>query len=244
MIAFILKLFLAHIIGDFILQPAKWVEEKTKLKIRSRFLYYHLAVHTIALTLLLAFQFKYWLGITIIMISHLIIDLIKIYFQSSKNRRWFFFADQFLHLLILVFVTSIYYRLLPEGFAIHHTKLLLIISALACVSTVAAILMQVIISRWDHLSIGPEVKEEGLEKAGYYIGILERLFVFGFIVLGHWEGVGFLLAAKSIFRFGDLSKAKDRKLTEYILIGTLLSFGIAVCVALSYLWILKFIHLP
>jgi len=38
------------------------------------------------------------------------------------------------------------------------------------------------------------------------------------------------LAAKSIFRFGDLKEAKDRKLTEYVLVGTLLSFGIALLV--------------
>ncbi len=69
---------------------------------------------------------------------------------------------------------------------------------------------------------------EGLEKAGFYIGILERLFVFIFIVLNHWEAIGFLPAAKSIFRFGDLTKARDRKLTEYILIGTLISFGLAI----------------
>jgi hypothetical protein len=56
---------------------------------------------------------------------------------------------------------------------------------------------------------------------------LERLFVFLFVVTGHWEGIGFLLAAKSVFRFGDLKESKDRKLTEYILIGTLLSFGFA-----------------
>ncbi|MFV0501856.1 MAG: hypothetical protein ACK5MH_09735 [Bacteroidales bacterium] len=42
------------------------------------------------------------------------------------------------------------------------------------------------------------------------------------------SGIGFLLAAKSIFRFGDLKDSKDRKLTEYILIGTLLSFAVAI----------------
>jgi len=49
-----------------------------------------------------------------------------------------------------------------------------------------------------------------------------------FVITGNWEGIGFLLAAKSVFRFGDLKESKDRKLTEYILIGTLLSFGIAI----------------
>ncbi|TVR27761.1 MAG: DUF3307 domain-containing protein, partial [Balneolaceae bacterium] len=44
------------------------------------------------------------------------------------------------------------------------------------------------------------------------------------------------LAAKSIFRFGDLTRSKDRKLTEYILVGTLLSFLIAIAtgMAVSY----------
>jgi hypothetical protein len=36
------------------------------------------------------------------------------------------------------------------------------------------------------------------------------------------------MAAKSIFRFGDLTKSNDRKLTEYVLIGTLTSFGTAI----------------
>jgi len=75
-------------------------------------------------------------------------------------------------------------------------------------------------------------KDESLENAGKYIGILERLLVFLFIATQHWEGVGFLIAAKSIFRFSDLTESKDRKLTEYILIGTLLSFGLAIVIAL------------
>jgi hypothetical protein len=38
----------------------------------------------------------------------------------------------------------------------------------------------------------------------------------------------FFDGAKSIFRFGDLTQSKDRKLTEYVLIGTLISFGTAI----------------
>ena len=56
--------------------------------------------------------------------------------------------------------------------------------------------------------------------------------VFTFILYGRWEAVGFLLAAKSVFRFGNLKESHDRKLTEYVLIGTLLSFGIAIAIAL------------
>ena len=75
-----------------------------------------------------------------------------------------------------------------------------------------------------------------LANAGSYIGFLERLFIFVFIVTNHWEGVGFLLAAKSVFRFGDLKEAHDRRLTEYILIGTLISFGLAIAISLGYVY--------
>ena len=84
-------------------------------------------------------------------------------------------------------------------------------------------------------SLLEDVNTDSLPSAGKTIGILERLFVFTFIVLGQWSAIGFLLAAKSVFRFSDLSRAKDRKLTEYILIGTLLSFGLAVLIGLAYL---------
>lgn len=75
---------------------------------------------------------------------------------------------------------------------------------------------------------------EDTNNAGKYIGILERLFIFFFVVIDFWEGIGFLLAAKSIFRFGDLKESKDVRLTEYILIGTLLSFGLGILCAMLY----------
>jgi hypothetical protein len=83
--------------------------------------------------------------------------------------------------------------------------------------------------------------EESLNNAGKYIGMLERLFVFVFIITGNWEGIGFLLAAKSVFRFGDLKESKDRKLTEYILIGTLLSFGIAIAVGMIVIKLIGYV---
>ncbi|OUS18429.1 hypothetical protein A9Q93_03955, partial [Nonlabens dokdonensis] len=60
------------------------------------------------------------------------------------------------------------------------------------------------------------------------------LLIFLFIITDNFSAVGLLLTAKSVFRFGDLSKAKNMKLTEYVLIGTLLSFGIAILVGLLF----------
>lgn len=81
--------------------------------------------------------------------------------------------------------------------------------------------------QFGHQNIQPK-NDTSLQNAGNYIGILERLLVFGFIITHRFEITGFLLAAKSIFRFGDLKEATDIKLTEYVLIGTFLSFGIAL----------------
>ncbi len=69
---------------------------------------------------------------------------------------------------------------------------------------------------------------QGLPNAGKWIGYLERILILIFIFTNNIEGVGFLLAAKSIFRFGELNKSRDIKVTEYVLIGTFLSFTIAI----------------
>lgn len=238
---FFIKILLAHLVGDFLLQPGRWVAHKSLHKIRSKYLYFHILIHIVLLVLVLGFQFTYWAGILIIITSHFIIDVLKIYLQTERNRRSIFFADQLLHILILVIVTAIYFPFAFSDIPFAPNPLFLTATSLILVTVVAAVVMQVIISRWDSEEEQREIKSKGLEKAGYYIGILERLFVFGFIVLQHWEGVGFLLAAKSIFRFGDLSKAKDRKLTEYVLIGTLLSFGFAIVIALGFLAVKQFI---
>jgi hypothetical protein len=98
--------------------------------------------------------------------------------------------------------------------------------------------MSVLIKPWSE-TISNE-KEQSLKNAGKYIGILERLLIFLFICTNHFEAIGFLLATKSVFRFGDLKESKERKLTEYILIGTLLSFGIALLVGLLTQYLLNY----
>jgi hypothetical protein len=57
-----------------------------------------------------------------------------------------------------------------------------------------------------------------------WIGYAERVLALTFMLLGTYEALGFLIAAKSLLRFQET----DTKRTEYVLIGTLLSFGVAV----------------
>ena len=98
--------------------------------------------------------------------------------------------------------------------------------------------MNVLLYKWSSEIIDGE--NQSLANAGKFIGILERILVFVFIITDHWEAVGFLITAKSVFRFGDLKESKDRKLTEYILIGTLLSFGFAILTSLGFQYLTRF----
>ena len=68
------------------------------------------------------------------------------------------------------------------------------------------------------------LKEEvGMSAGGRIIGYLERSLILLFVLVGYPAGIGFLIAAKSIFRFGELTESGPRWLAEYIIIGTLLS---------------------
>jgi hypothetical protein len=178
------------------------------------------------LVLLVLWDVRYWPLALVIMITHYAIDVLKLYQQKGYNKISWFWADQILHLISLVIFYWIWFQpnwhILPgigHAFWIYATSLVFITVA-------TGVIIQVLMQQW-----AQEINDsssQSLKNAGKFIGILERIFIYIFIVAGHWEPIGFLLAAKSIFRFGDLKEARDRKLTEYILIGTLLSFGIAI----------------
>ena len=228
MILFI-KLLLAHLLGDFIWQPNSSVIDKEAKKHKSIFLTLHILLHGVLAAVLVG-EIQFIPYAVLIAVTHGIIDLIKLSFQKPKTKRTWFVADQITHILILIGVVLLYenksiiYFWQINEFWILATGILLLTKP-------ASIFIKTIISIWSPESQNIN-QDNSLANAGNYIGILERLFVFGFILTGHFEAIGFLLAAKSIFRFGDLKEAKDRKLTEYVLIGTLISFGISILTGL------------
>lgn len=229
-----LRLLLAHILADFLLQSNKMVKEKLEKKIASKQLYLHILFHVLCYYLLL-WDLNWWFIPLLIGLSHYLIDLGKLYLQNPKNSRLLFFIDQGLHLIIL-YGASVY---LSGAELLNFTlssQLLLIIVLVIFLTQPSSVIIKTLISVY---TPNTEMeKEDSLHNAGKYIGMLERLLVFVFIASNHWEGVGFLIAAKSIFRFSDLTQAKDRKLTEYILIGTLLSFGLAIICGLIFIYML------
>lgn len=246
MLILALKLILAHILGDFVLQPGSWVKHKRKNGIRSPYLLAHIGVHLLTLLVLLQFEMRYLPGIAFIAITHYTIDLLKIRYTTKKNSTRVFIADQIAHLAILNLVVYYYTPYTIEFEIINQPQILLLITLLFFVTYVSGILMRLVLEPWQQ-AIEPDkkskvkVKNTSLAGAGKIIGMLERLFVFTFILLNAWSAIGFLITAKSVFRFGDLTEGKNRRLTEYVLIGTLLSFGLAIGAGLFYQYMLGFI---
>lgn len=227
----LLKLILAHLIGDFLLQPKSWVEEKRKHKALSKVLYLHVLIH-IGLILVLTWDLSFWPLALLLGVGHLFIDIAKLYLQNEKNKTLWFITDQLLHLVLVVGLWYWWFDFpVIIADAAFSATFWIYVTAIFFLSFPTGIINKELLSSWSEILF--EGSDESLVDAGKYIGILERLLIFTFITTGHWEGVGFLLAAKSIFRFGDLKESKDRKLTEYILIGTLLSFGIAIIISLA-----------
>jgi len=224
----IVKLLLAHLLGDFLLQPTSWVLDKENKKHKSKYLYVHTLLHGILAWLIVGEIAFGWFALALA-VSHGLIDFLKLEFQKKKTKRNWFVIDQMLHLITIVLIASLYDNLIVD-FTLFNNRFWILITGILFLTKPTSIIIKNIISIWT-----PESKnknDDSLENAGNYIGIFERLFIFCFILTGHFEAIGFLLAAKSIFRFGDLKEAKDRKLTEYVLIGTLLSFGMALLTGL------------
>jgi cytochrome bd-type quinol oxidase subunit 2 len=91
MITWVLKLTLAHLLGDFMLQPNKWIENKNRRTYKSKYLYYHIIIHFVLLLVVLEFDFKYWTALIIIPISHYVIDLGKLILRKKNRDKSFVF---------------------------------------------------------------------------------------------------------------------------------------------------------
>ena len=160
----------------------------------------------------------------IITVLHYIIDGCKPYISRSKAIGLYaFFIDQALHVIVLCLVCWWFatYQEIDSLWQppIGNKGLFLIISYFICIKPANFFIREVFSATKIEVTSDNE-----LPNAGKVIGILERLLTLTFIVIDQYEAVGFLIAAKSILRYRDEETLK----TEYVLIGTMLSFGIAV----------------
>ena len=230
----LLTLVLVHLVVDFFMQSRVGIEEKAVLHYRSRFLYLHGLTHGLVsfpvLWMATADLHSSLLMTAVIGISHTLIDLGKSYTQ--RDRTLWFILDQMLHLAVILLVwlqlTAQWPLVIVLRDWLFSPGPLTVIIAYILVTRPFGFLIASVIGRWSH-----EIDNSGtLAQAGGRIGLLERFLVLTFILVDQFAAIGFLLAAKSVLRYGDLREAHQRRLTEYVLLGTMLSFASTIILGL------------
>jgi Protein of unknown function (DUF3307) len=224
----LVKLILSHLLTDFILQPAGWVEERSQKHFASLKLYLHAL-----LTASLAYLFigwRYWAVALVILITHFLIDVWKSYRPHSIQ---YFLLDQGLHLVVIFgcwLVTFQYWNILDD---LRHRldtdrDIWVALAGFVFVTAPAGILIGELTRHWSEKIDDPD---NSLVDAGKWIGIAERVIVLVLVLQGQYSAIGLLITAKGIIRFGEKDRQEIK--TEYLVIGTLLSIGIAIFTGLA-----------
>lgn len=244
-----LPLFTAHIIADFLLQT----DQDVKWKTRPRVLFKHALIVTVLSYLLLG-VLRAWPLILVLGLSHALFDFIKTRYAS--DRLLFFVSDQLAHLAVIVAAVLVLLSLDLQPHPYSLGNLLGRPFYLGC-ALIAGIIITIKVGgitvgyavrplldeleqEWEQAADENIVNplERGFAEGGRIIGYLERALILLFVLVGQPSGVGFLIAAKSIFRFGELSDSSRRMEAEYIIIGTLYSFLFGLVSAYALRWLL------
>jgi hypothetical protein len=223
----LIKLFLSHLITEFILQPGTWLVERRIKHFSSAKLYLHGFITAAFAWLMIGWQ--YWLVAIIISVSHIIIDGWKSY---KKETITWFLADQLLHMAVImacwlfIFIQWNDARTLWQKLNTQEYTWRLV-TGIVFLTIPSAILTGQFTKKWrDKI---PDA--ENLANAGKWIGIIERIIILIFVLQGQYSAIGLLIAAKAIIRFSDKDRQEIK--TEYLVIGTLISIGLAIITGLA-----------
>lgn len=236
-------LLLAHISTDFIFQTKKMVEEKSAKGWSSGFLYIHGLIAAITIWIASGFNLPIWMAI-LAGLTHFLIDVIKI--KLDKNKTILAFViDQLAHVSIIIILWiflikkwDVIYKVTSQ--LASDYKVMLVACGYFLLIWPAGILIKLLINK---LLIVNKPKEENAENnkikddaehAGRYVGIFERIIILTLVLLNQYDAIGFLITGKSIIRMGSKSQ------TEYVLIGTMLSYALAITTGVLINWLLVF----
>lgn len=214
-------LLLAHVLADFTLQT-NWINAN---KSRPHVLVLHGAI--VWITAHLALGQIYDATLALLTAAHLLIDAIKTY--GGFRKLGAFLLDQAAHLATLLAAASYAPTLWSTGaWAAYDPLLPLMALAAGAITALTAGRHAVALLMQPHTQ---RIRNAGLRDGGRQIGLLERGLIYLMMLAGQPLGVGFLIAAKSVLRFG--TAMRDQRLAEYVIIGTLASFGWAIATALA-----------
>jgi hypothetical protein len=195
------------------------------------------------LTYVLVGLWSSWLLPALVTVTHAALGAVKR--QWGNNRPLWFWLDQSGYLVVLAALAST--MTYPVDQNILWVRVfgdlwwrMLVLGAGILTSVFAG---GVVIGFWAHPFLievkqeGGDVRVRGPEKGGKTIGRLERALIMLLVLIGQPGGVAFLIAAKSVFRFGELSDRQNRMEAEYITIGTLMSFTWGLVIA----WLTQYV---
>jgi hypothetical protein len=240
----ILAQLIAHLVADLFAQPECVSRKKQERILRSWHLYVHVAIVFVT-SVAMTFTCGFVLWAAAAALLHFGIDWGKCSVERAIRKRKntpsgtyccnrpLFFADRILHFAVIWATAMLYVR---TGGAIpgyYDTSLftadnlLLAVGLLLCLKP-ANVLIQICFQslRTDE-AIAGSLDKKGLQKAGHWIGSMERTMTFILFVLGHYTVIGFIIGAKSILRYSD------KENLEYVLVGTLMSFSVALALGVG-----------
>ncbi|PTY02429.1 hypothetical protein DB347_23780 [Opitutaceae bacterium EW11] len=238
-------LLAAHLLGDFVFQTAWMVREKRRLSV--------LTLHSLvvaALSYALAGRFEIWWLPVVVFLTHALIDFAKV--ECGKGGQLAFVLDQLAHAAVIAAMAwaAGYFGLHSywlQQWGRSWVGILTILSGLILSVRVGSLLvgfwvqpyLDEIQRRRPPSADAVSQPSRGLTTGGRVIGQWERALIFLFVGLGQSASIGFLVAAKSIFRFGELKDRENRMEAEYITIGTLMSFGWALAISYATWFIVR-----
>jgi len=239
-----MALLTGHLLGDFVPQPSGMVKNKR----RPGALLLHVLVVTAATYVCAGRWQNAWLPLAIF-VTHGLIDWLKV--RIGKGGQTAFVVDQLAHLAVIAALTAGAGEF--AGDSMWSTwwgpiwwAVLVFVSTFILAVRVGGMLIGYWVQPYlDEIQRSAHTQDiafrptRGLTNGGRVIGQWERALIFVFVGLGQPTAIGFLIAAKSIFRFGELKDRENRMEAEYITIGTLMSFGWALACSYAGWWVLR-----
>ena len=235
----LLRLMVAHLIADFLFPLDFLGKIRLEKNWKSGWLYAHGALAGVFAYIFAGFWNAIWLPF-VIFIVHVLRDGFR---HKEKETTGSFLIDQLNHLIIILVCwislanVNISEIVEPLVSGLSNVKFWILLLSYITIIWPTGVLIGKITEPWRNQI--EKKSTQGLAKAGLWIGRLERILILTFVLLNRYEAIGFLIAAKSIFRFGEISSPSRRKEAEYILIGTLISFVTAIILGIFTNWILQ-----
>jgi hypothetical protein len=230
----LIRLVIAHLLADFALQTNRMVEDKKWFSVG-------MSVHIDVVALVTFVLSQNWQLTLFITITHWVIDGFKTILQTKykEHGKQLFFADQFLHLIVIIGCWSVWFGIWPQllkviSWPLAHYTTSLFVLAYVWIIWPTGYLLKYALEGIKRTNQSNEPSEK-LEHGGKLIGQFERIIILTFVLLSQYEAIGFLITGKSIIRFAQ----NDENLrSEYILVGTMMSYAISIITGVLVNWLL------